>query len=101
MIINWRRWRQTLRETARQAGRALGPRHGRHAADSLAGLDWYERTPQPAPSPERLSAPRVVPARLSWPERVKLAYDYADKQTNDLIWHAMMSSRLAWAQSHA
>lgn len=74
---------------------------GRHKADSLAGADWHERTPRPEPSPARLSAPRVVAARLPLAERVRLAYDAAERQMTARLDAAVAQSRLNWSKSHA
>jgi hypothetical protein len=78
MIERMREIAAQLRESIRQARRALGPSHGQHA-----GRDHYESIRLPAtlaapPAVEQLSAPRVAAQRLTWPERVKLAYEYAE-----------------------
>jgi len=101
MIFRIRELMPRLRRTARQLWRSATPAQGRHRADSASGLDWHERTARPPALPARLSAPRIVPQRLSLTERVKLAYDYAEDEMTARIYAAVCQSGLSWAQSHA
>lgn len=88
------------RRALRRLWRSVAPAQGQHRADSLAGAQWLERTPQPLPQPARLSPPRVVARRLSVRERVMLQYDAAERAMTERINNAMWLSHLAWVQSY-